>query len=161
MLDKKASNSEHRLQHSYRMTNLATLKMRDLAERLFADEEAAATSSPPGVPVSFRVCEKLRQPLTMLAGPAGFRSLLWRALTLAKKESPGLEAVLLADDGSLADCEPLNRDARDAEGEMLLIANLLALLFTFIGEALTLRLLYDVWPDASFDSSTAEEERKA
>jgi len=135
--------------------------MRDLAERLFAEEEAAATSSPPGVPVSFRVCEKLRRPLTMLAGAAGFRSLLWRALTLARKESPGLEALQLSDDGSLADCESLNGNGRDPEGELLLIANLLALLFTFIGETLTLRLLYDVWPDASFDSSTAEEERKA
>ena len=142
------------------MTNLATLKMRDLAERLLAEEEAAATSSP-GVPVSFRVCEKLRQPLTMLAGTAGFRSLLWRALALARRESPALDAIQLTADGSLADCEDLNRDTRDAEGEMLLIANLLALLFTFIGETLTLRLLYDVWPDASFDSSTAEEEKEA
>jgi hypothetical protein len=142
------------------MTNPATSQMRDLAERLFADEEAAATSSPPGVTVSFRVCEKLRRPLTTLAGSAGFQSLLTRALALAKRDAPGLGAVQVNADGSLANCDELKLDTRDAEGEVLLIAHLLGLLFTFIGATLTLRLMQDVWPDVSFNYSTSEGDRK-
>jgi hypothetical protein len=46
--------------------------------------------------------------------------------------------------------------AEIANGEAVLIAQLLDLLVTFIGEALTLRLLQDAWPGKyleDFDSS--------
>ena len=39
---------------------------------------------------ALRVGEKLRRPLSTLAGTAGYRSLIARALTLAKKEVPSL-----------------------------------------------------------------------
>ena len=89
-----------------------------------------------------RVCDKLRRPLTTLAGAAGFRSLLARALTLAKRESPALSAWEVKTDGSL---EGLNGDA--APLGAVLIAHLIGLMITFIGESLTLRLLLDVWKD--------------
>jgi hypothetical protein len=131
--------------------------MLELAERLIDDEAAGATSSSSeaNIPVAFRVCEKLRHPLTTLAGAAGFRSLLLRALTLAKREDPSLGTLRVNADGSLEDVEP-NLDHHDAEGGALLVANLIELLFTFIGEALTLRLMHDVWPDISFDTLIAE-----
>jgi len=89
-----------------------------------------------------RVCDKLRHPLTTLAGAAGFHSLLTRALTLAKKESPVLGAWEVKLDGSL---QGLNGEA--AQSDTVLIAHLIGLMITFIGESLTLRLVHDVWLD--------------
>ena len=129
----------------------------DFAERLLADEAAVATPSQLRVPVAFRVCEKLRRPLSTLAGAVGFHSLLLRALTLAKREVPSLGAVQINADGSLTDGhveQHLNN--HDPDGGVILVAHLIGLLFTFIGEALTLRLMHDVWPDSSFNTSTAE-----
>jgi hypothetical protein len=89
-----------------------------------------------------RVCDNLRRPLTTLVGAAGFRSLLARALTLAKRESPVLGAWEVKADGSL---QGLNGEA--AQLGSVLIAHLIGLMITFIGEVLTLRLLHDVWLD--------------
>lgn len=89
-----------------------------------------------------RVCDKLRRPIATLAGIAGFRSLLARALTLAKQESPDLDGWEVKSDGSL---QGLNGEA--AQSGAVLIANLIGLMITFIGESLTLRLLHDVWPE--------------
>lgn len=89
-----------------------------------------------------RVCDKLRRPLTTLAGAAGFRSLLARALTLAKQESPALGAWEVKSDGSLAG---MNGEA--ALSGAVLIAHLIGLMMTFIGESLTMRLVHDVWVD--------------
>jgi hypothetical protein len=47
------------------------------------------------------------------------------------------------------------------QGDAILIAQLLGLLCTFIGEALTLRLVRDVWPDAAFDDPGSANGRKA
>ena len=103
--------------------------------------------------MAFRVCEKLRRPLTILAGAAGSHSLLLRALTLAKREAPGLGVVRVTADGLLKDGDvELYLDNHYGEEEVVLVAHLLGLLFTFIGETLTLRLMDDVWPDASFSS---------
>jgi hypothetical protein len=131
------------------MPNLASPQMREFAERLLADEAAAAIPSEADVRVAFRICEKLRRPLTTLAGAAGFHSLLLRALRLAIREAPGLGALQVNATGMLEDVKP-NRYYDDAEGQALLVAHLVGLLFTFIGETLTLRLMHDVWPNALF-----------
>jgi hypothetical protein len=136
---------------------------RDLALRLLAYEDAAGESSEPAESSAFRVCERLRQPLITLAGVAGFRSLLSRALTLARAEAPSLSAVQVAADGSLKGLDELasqtdKEQARD--GGAILIAQLIGLLLTFIGEGLTLRLVQDVWPKAAFDSRVSEKERE-
>ncbi len=129
------------------MPNLASPQMREFAERLLVDE--AAIPSKADVPVAFRICEKLRRPLTTLAGAAGFHSLLLRALRLAIREAPGLSALQVNATGMLEEVKP-NQYNNDAEGQALLVAHLVGLLFTFIGETLTLRLMHDVWPNALF-----------
>jgi hypothetical protein len=138
------------------MPTLASPQMREFAEQLFADETATATPAEAKMVVAFRVCEKLRRPLTILAGGIGFQSLMLRALTLAKREAPSLSLVEVTADGSLldGDVEP-NLHTHDGGG-VLLVAHLLGLLFTFIGETLTLRLVHDIWPDASFSTLAAE-----
>jgi hypothetical protein len=47
------------------------------------------------------------------------------------------------------------------EAGAILIARILGLLLTFLGEALTLSLLRNAWPDATFDDRNSGNGRKA
>ena len=98
------------------------------------------------MPAGLRVSEKLRRPLSKLVGSSGFRSLLARALTLAKAQAPGLSAVQIKPDGSLEGLSDLGNHDQAAAG-VILIAQLLGLLVTFIGESLMLSLVLDAWVD--------------
>ncbi len=137
---------------------------RDLAERLLAYEAVEGERSEPTEPAFSRVYEKLRRHLCALAGIAGFQSLASRALTLARSETPGLSAVQITADGCLqgiAELDPQLHDHEAAEGEVILIAQLLGLLFTFIGEGLTLQLVQDVWPEAALNDGDSGIRRNA
>ncbi|HUS07693.1 MAG TPA: hypothetical protein VMZ52_15410 [Bryobacteraceae bacterium] len=120
--------------------------MLDLARRLL-DYESARTGPQEGASAVFQVGEKLRRPLSGLAGTAGFRSLVARALTLAKANVPALSGVQINPDGSLDGFSALGDRGQAAEAAVMLIAQLLALLVVFIGEGLVLNLVLDVWPD--------------
>lgn len=131
---------------------------RELAHRLLAYEAAKGEGSELTGPPLVRVYEKLRRPLCALAGVAGFQSLATRALVLAQSEASGLSAAQITADGYLQfelDSQLENQDVRDRE--VILIAQLLGLLSTFIGEALTLRLLLDVWPEAALDDGIPDQ----
>jgi hypothetical protein len=122
---------------------------RDLARRLLAYEAVAGKTSEPTECAAVRVCEKLRPSLCALAGVAGYRSFLSRALTLARAQAPGLSVVQVTADGSLqglGEIEPQSDNGHPGEGEIILIAQLLGLFLTFLGTALTLRLVQDVSP---------------
>jgi hypothetical protein len=117
---------------------------RDLAQSLIAHEVAAGNTSEPMELAAFRVCETLRQPVCAVTGVDGFRALLSRALALARAEAPCLSAVQVAADGSLQGLDELGRQMdkdQVREGGVVLIARLLGLLLTFIGEAMTSRLV--------------------
>lgn len=100
--------------------------------------------------LGFPVFEKLRIHLEALMGVAGFRALLLRALALAAAESPWLGSVHVKPNGSLEwpdESDNKSSDSGDAfQGGVVLLANLIALLKTFIGELLTLRIVHDIWP---------------
>src|SRR5512145_1864285 len=137
--------------------------IRELARWLLAFE--AAAGKPPGQksPGAFSVCGKLRRHLSVLAGVAGFRSLLSRALALARAEVPWLDAVRIRDDGSVdwPGADESQQDTEEtADGEVALVAQLLGLLVTFIGEALTLLLVREVWPEAPFGGTDEGTEEK-
>jgi hypothetical protein len=127
---------------------------RDLALQLLAHEGIAGNTSESTEFAAFGVCERLRQPLITLAGVAGFRSLLSRALTLAKAEAPSLSAVQVAADGSLQGLDELRPqvDADQArEAGIILITQLLGLLVRAVGEAITLQLVRsEILPDFRF-----------
>src|ERR1700680_1484444 len=117
---------------------------RDLAQRLLAYEDAAGKTSEPTEFAAFGVCERLRQPVITLAGVAGFRSLLSRALTLASAEAPSLSAVQVAADGSLQGLDELRPQVdadQTSEAGIILITQLLGLLVRVLGEAMTLQLV--------------------
>src|SRR5579872_6089703 len=124
----------------------------DLARRLLGYEAVAGKPSKATESAAVLVSEKLRYSLCALVGAAGFRSLASRALTLARREAPDLSAVQVTADGSLqglGDPEPRANKDHAGQGAVILVAQLLGLLCTFIGIALMLRLVQDIWPDAA------------
>ena len=120
----------------------ASPEIRDLAQRLLTYEATVSTG-----PAVLHVSEKLRRPLSTLAGASGFRSLLTRALTLAKAEVPGLSVVQVKPDGSLSGLTDLGNHDQKAEVGVILIAQLLELLVIFIGRGVMLSVLLNAWPD--------------
>ena len=128
----------------------ATPEMRDLAERLIAFETRENGSAETKISVALDVCGKLRPNLVILMGNAGFGAVLSRAFALASESVPWLRVVNVRADGSLEGLDELEGQVDPeaiAEGRVVLVANLLGLLVTFIGEGLTLRLFHDVWPN--------------
>jgi hypothetical protein len=148
-----------RIRRETHLMSTAPPAIRNFARRLVALEVARDESPAVGARGAVRVCEKLRHPLTRLVGGAGFRSLMSRAVAVAKAEVPSLATVQIHADGTLAGLDGLQHD-QDAgaggEAEVVIIAHLLNLLVTFIGEPLTLHLVRDAWPDASFPAMDAE-----
>ncbi|MGI9105038.1 MAG: hypothetical protein ACR2G4_02190 [Pyrinomonadaceae bacterium] len=142
----------------------ASPEIQDLARRLLAFEAAHDNSSDARVDVAVQVIEELRLHLLRLAGVDGFRSLLSRALTLAKAEVPSLKMVQVRRDGTLEGFDGIegSREAGTAgeQAGIALVAHLLELLVTFIGESLTLRLVRVTWPDASMDEVDLRTEGK-
>jgi hypothetical protein len=128
---------------------------RDWARRLLAAEAANPSAADPRVHEAVRVCEKLRVSLTRLAGADGFTALLRRALALARAEVPALHGITEKADGSLEGLEELAADARNVgiDAAVAITAHLLGLLVTLIGAPLTVRLVREAWPDASWDES--------
>jgi len=143
--------------------------MQDLTRRILAVEAARATAIGTQVDVAVRVCEKLQVPLSKFTGSAGFWSLLSRALVLAKAEVPALKGVQVRPDGTLEGFDEIKPDPNAGEhdadaleqGSVALVAHLLGLLATFIGESLTQRLVRVAWPDASIDKTDLKAEEKS
>jgi hypothetical protein len=130
--------------------NMAESTLTEFSGRLLAHDTALGKHGSTGNSDSFLVCEKLRGPLGRLTGVGGFRSLLSRALALAGAEVPSLRALHIREDGSLEGVEKLGEklDPREiVHGELVLVSQLLGLLVTFIGPALTERLVRDIWPE--------------
>jgi hypothetical protein len=122
-------------------------KTRDLARSLIACEADASTTSLQTEPATLRVYERLRRQLGAPVGADSFRALAARALALAKSESPRLSAVQVSADGVLRGFgEDESRWGKDEDEEagILLIAQLLGLFLTFLGETTTLRLIEDL-----------------
>jgi hypothetical protein len=136
--------------------SMVSPEIQGLARRLLAFEAAQDNSSAARGAVAVQVIEELRVHLIRFAGVDGFRSLLSRALTLAKAEVPSINMVQVRADGSLEGFDGIEQSHEaGAAGQagIVLVAHLLELLVTFIGAPLTLRLLRDKWPDASMDQA--------
>jgi len=122
-------------------------KSRELARSLVACEADETTASLHTEPATVRVYERLRRQLGASVGVDGFQALASRALALAKSESPRLSAVQLTANGGLrglGEVESQTDVGGDGEAGIILIAQLLGLFLTFLGEATTLRLIEDL-----------------
>ncbi len=122
---------------------------REFAGKLLAYVAASGPAAEAEDSSGFRVCAALRGPLAKFMGAAGVGALLSRALALAGVEIPWLRQVRVGAGGTLEGVAEMagKLDARlITEGEIALVGHLLGLLVIFIGPALTLSLLHDIWP---------------
>lgn len=101
-----------------------------------------------------RSCGDLYRILETAVGPQGLQALVDRAIQITAREYPWIASVRT---GSAADC-PLSGLAESAErlsaaeafeGYAALLAGIIWLLMTFIGEELTLRFVRHAWPNVS------------
>jgi hypothetical protein len=122
-------------------------KTRDLARSLVASEADASTTSLHTEAATVRVYERLRRQLGAPVGVDGFQTLASRALALAKSESHRLNAVQVTANGGLrglGEGESHTEADEDGEAGIILIAQLLGLFLTLLGEATTLSLIEDL-----------------
>jgi hypothetical protein len=120
-----------------------------LAQHLLAYEATQGALADPAGDAAIRTCAHLRDVVARIAGVAGFHALLARALTLAQREIPWLAAVSVTAEGVLvgfSEAAQAQDAAAATAGSQVLLTHLLGLLHTFIGEALTRRLVEDGWP---------------
>jgi len=137
---------------------MRAIAIRGIVRRVLTLEAAENQGCVSVIGAAERVADKLRLHLSKRIGQEGFRTLLARALTLTTAQFSHLSAVRIAENGSLlglhdnvtpqANITPqANVTQQDrVESAVALIAHLLELLFTCIGEDLTLRILCIVTP---------------
>jgi len=136
--------------------------MRDWARHLLAGQAAANATSMQTEPATLLVYEKLRRQLSATLGHDGFRALAFRALTLARLEAPGLDAVRVTAEGSLCGLsegeQPIDLEQADEVG-VIFIGHVLTLFQTFLGPATTRRLLQEDLPnlEATAESGTSRQ----
>jgi hypothetical protein len=93
-----------------------------------------------------RVHAQLRTGLVVFLGPTGFDSLWARAEHLAQPVVPTpVGAAVLPPDARVADPD-----------HAAVLARFIALLFTFVGTALSVRLLRQSWPTLPLDAAALE-----
>jgi len=122
---------------------------KDLARSLLAYEAAGSTPEATES-LAVRVCEKLRGPLSGVAGVAGYRSLLSRALTLAQAEAHSLGTLRVMADGNLQSSggiEPQIDKSLASEGDILLMGQFIGLFLSLLGASVTLQLVQEVFPN--------------
>lgn len=138
------------------------LEIQELARRLLRQETGERREPTALATAVERACARLRGRLVPLIGRTGFTALFRRALRLAQGEFPAL-AALTVEEGA----EPCIGGAREfaaahADDPGLVEAALVAilthftgLLSTFVGEALTLRVIDEGWPARADETETA------
>ena len=126
--------------------------MQKIARLLIAEEVRLGESSATEAQAAIRVCQKVGGMLVSLAGARGSQSLLARALALGAREAAWLGGITIRDDGTLATTAEVELEITKKEaavGGVILVTGLLNLLETFLGEAMTLRLVRQIWPGVS------------
>ncbi|WP_426038234.1 hypothetical protein [Brevundimonas sp. DC300-4] len=117
------------------------------AEQLIAKEMSRNASSRSKPTAAFVVIENLAPHFGALMGAAGFRALLSRALVLAGAEVAWLAELHVKADGSFEGLNELEAKAKPEEisnAGIVLLARLLGLLVSLIGDELTLQLLSNI-----------------
>jgi hypothetical protein len=123
---------------------------KDLARSLLAYEAVAGQTSEQVESAAVRLFEKLRVPFCALAGVAGYRALLARALALARPEAPSLCVLQITADGCIQGLGKLASKSdqhHTSEGDVLFTAQLLGLFLALLGTSVTLQLVQDVFPN--------------
>lgn len=142
---------------------MASPEIQNLSRQLLLYEASRDHALDERLDATACVIEQLRVRLVRLAGVDGFRSLLSRALALAEAESPSLGFAKINPDDFLHDFNGIGPRPETEPAEQagcVLVAHLLELLVTFIGESLTLHLVREAWPDVSLEGTGLSTEGK-
>jgi hypothetical protein len=134
-----------------KIEDAARSRLNNLAHKILMHEFSMGRPGETAAPLIFKVCDKFRSPMQTLTGENGFRSILGRALVLARSEVVWFGTVNISATGFFAGLRQAeSRLTREeiVRGETVLIAHLLGLLFTFIGDQMTRMLLQDIWPES-------------
>lgn len=123
-----------------------------LARQLLLHEAAGSREPAALADATDRVCVRLRARLAGLIGQAGFAALLARALRLATAERPALAGITIDEgaDAGLTGTRAFALAGTPAEAEaglVAVLAHVIGLLVTFIGDDLGLHLVRGAWPE--------------
>jgi len=130
--------------------------LHEIARRIMKMRSPGAPATAAAAAESMQLsCGDLYRTLETLMGASGLQALLDRAIQITARDHPWLAAVKA---GSAADCAlsglseaSEEMSAKQAtEGCAALLATILWLLITLIGEDLTLRFVRHAWPNVPF-----------
>jgi hypothetical protein len=129
--------------------------LREIARRVMKTRLSVAPATTSAAAEAMQLsCGELYRILETAMGPEGLRALVGRAIQITARDYPWLATVQT---GTSSDC-PLSglaeaagrMDVADAmEGYAALLASMIWLLMSFIGEDLTLRFVRVAWPNVS------------
>jgi hypothetical protein len=144
----------------------ATPQLRELARRQFARDTKRSRSPAAPIEAMEKSCERLHARLDPLIGAGGFRALLARALHLAQKEYPWLDAVRIEEHPAcglkgLREAVKGQQASSVSEAFALVLANVIWLLIKFIGEDIAFGLVQEVWPEAETAEAVSAEKVSA
>jgi hypothetical protein len=134
--------------------------LHDIARRAMkGDRTSGAATAADAAEAMQRACEALYRILDTTMGPAGLQALIGRAIQITARDYPWLGMV---QPGKTADCAleglieaAAGLNAEDAAtGYAALLANIVWLLVSFIGEELTLRFVRKAWPSLALTELT-------
>ena len=137
-----------------------TAAPRELAHWLLTSELSDVSEPGALFDAAERVCAKLSRRLARLITADGYSAILARALHLAMAEFPFLDGVRPSSSTNvclegLRELAHTTDATRIREAVVAVLAGTIALLDTFIGEELALRLVRDIWPGAPFGGSAS------
>src|ERR671931_322954 len=127
-----------------------------LARRVLRYEAGGGAEPAALAEAAERADARLRGRLASLIGQTGYTTLVTRAVRLAQAEFPALERVTVnalatGAEGGLHGVREFARASGNAgaaeAGLSAILAHVIGLLVTFIGEDLALRLVRDAWPE--------------
>ncbi len=120
--------------------------IRAWAHKLIASEVDADSASAQSELATVRVYERIRRQFCAPVGVDAFQALASRALSLAKSQFPSLSALSVTANGGLhgvGEVESPLSTVEDGEVGITLIAQMLRLFITLLGETATVRLIED------------------
>lgn len=124
----------------------------ELARRLVEHEAGGSPAPSASVAAAEAACRRLKNDLTDLLGSGGVSALMGRALNLAKRERPLLAGVTLDTEPSscftgLPEALAAGTDEEAAAASASVLAHLLGLLVTLLGEELGMQPVRKLWPN--------------
>jgi hypothetical protein len=130
----------------------ATSSQLALAQWLIRREMCDAGESPSETESARRACRKFGERLALLVTPAGSEALIARAIHVARTDFPVFDQQRTARTVEVL-TQRLRASTNGVESSQarddlsVVFATLVALVISFIGEDVTMRLLLDVWPE--------------